>query len=474
MNCTAEQQSIINHIKSETAENNLTLVSSVAGSGKTSLLVEISKQLNPTNALYLAYTKAVATEAKTKFPDVVTCCTTHSLAYRPTVIDRNIKLGVFNYRSITNVKNYRDKVAVLDFIKQFCLSSSTSFEQFAEDNEIPVRLADHCIRHLNLMLEGDIDASHDFYLKYFHLLLASGDIDYEPLDLLMLDEAGDLNEVTLEIFKLLPARRKILVGDAMQNIFAFNHTINCFDVMKGQGTLFTMTQSFRVSAPIARSIEQFAQKNLDPEMQFIGVNSEIPAKPMEAYISRTNAGLIGQMIILNRHRHAYTLVRSADTIFKPVLSLTKLTYKGFINDPSFRHLQQDVDEYFLDQDLTAEFLTPLAYLKHLHDDDIALQNAVALIQRYGTAEITDCYKEAKSHEKVKTNLLLGTAHSFKGLEADAVTIGDDMNHALKKVFDQLPVKFTPGSLPQDMKSELYLYYVACSRAKHRLTNAVHL
>jgi len=381
---------------------------------------------------------------------------------------------MFNYRSIQKVKRYDQKVAILDYIKQFCLSKFTSFELFTEEYEIPQVTADHCVRHLNLMMEGDIEASHDFYLKYFHLLLASGDLEYDELDLLMLDEAGDLNEVTLEIFKLLPARRKILVGDAMQNIFAFNHTINCFDVMKNQGTLFTMTQSFRVSKQIAASIQSFANINIDPTMQFLGVDSPIPKTPTTAFISRTNAGLISQLMTLNRHHTPYTLVRAADTIFKPVLSIMKLTFKGFIGDPSFKHLQQDVDEYFLDDDLKIQFRTPLMYLKHLHEDDISLQNAIALIQRYGAEEITSCYNEAKSHEKTKTDYLVGTAHSFKGLEADFVSLSDDMNHALSKIFDQLPDNFCPQSLPQEMKSEIYLYYVACSRARHRLYNAEHL
>ena len=63
------------------------------------------------------------------------------------------------------------------------------------------------------MYEGTIECSHDFYLKVYHLSLLSGDITYDEQDFLLIDECGDLNPVTIEIFKLLPARIKIAVGD---------------------------------------------------------------------------------------------------------------------------------------------------------------------------------------------------------------------------------------------------------------------
>jgi len=73
----------------------------------------------------------------------------------------------------------------------------------------------------------------------------------------MLDEAGDLNEVTLELFKLLPARIKVAVGDPNQNIYTFNHTINCFERLDGHGTTFKLSKSFRVPEHIDRTCRKF-------------------------------------------------------------------------------------------------------------------------------------------------------------------------------------------------------------------------
>ena len=46
--------------------------------------------------------------------------------------------------------------------------------------------------------------------------------------MLSMDESGDCNSVTIEIFKLLKADIKIMAGDQYQNIYGFNNTINGF------------------------------------------------------------------------------------------------------------------------------------------------------------------------------------------------------------------------------------------------------
>ena len=59
-----------------------------AGSGKTTTLRLISDQLQGKKGLYLAFNKAIADDAKSKFNNGVDCRTFHSLAYRH--VDRQI------------------------------------------------------------------------------------------------------------------------------------------------------------------------------------------------------------------------------------------------------------------------------------------------------------------------------------------------------------------------------------------------
>lgn len=464
---TDEQTNIINHV---IANEGLVLVAAVAGSGKTTLLIELAKALKPKNGIYLAYNKAIATEATKKFPKGVSCCTTHSLAYRNTVIPCKLKLGIFNTRSITGQLPFDVKKAVVNYIREFCLSKYTDFEEFARENDIINTHKQLAMTYLAKMMSAEIECTHEFYLKLFHIMLVDGDVIFPDFDLVALDEAGDLNEVTLEIFKLLPSKRKILVGDPEQNIYLFNHTINCFTEMYEYGTTFPMSQSFRVSDQIAERIETFCRKYTSPNMSFKGIKQTDNAIITRAFISRSNATLIAKMIDLNRLGISYGLTRTPDQIFEQPLSLCYLKYQGFITDPQFRHLQSDVDDFFENEDLKRTFKTALRYIQKLYTDDDILQQTIALINRYGSKTIIECYEECKRHARISQTYTLGTAHSTKGLEFDEVTIADDMNTNTAKAIAKLDEIDIYDSL-DFIRTELNLYYVACSRAKKSLINA---
>lgn len=473
MQLTSEQQDIINYA----LENDGYIsVNAVAGAGKTSLLVELTKALKPQRALYLAYNRAIAVEASRKFPKSVTCCTTHSLAFKPTVTANRLSLGKFTYRNINTDIPYERRCELVDIIKEYFLSSYIHFSDFIEKEEVPIIKYEIALleSYISQMESGDMECTHEFYLKYFHILLATGHVTYDEFDFLALDEAGDVNPVTLEIVKLLPAKKKILVGDSRQNIYSFNHTINCFQVMKGHGQEFPMSQSFRVSPEIAARIDTFCKAYIDPKMKFIGTPQKDSIINTRAIISRTNTALISKMIELNAARTPYTLTRSADDIFSLPKALCFLKHKG-IMPPDYKYIQEDVNDYFENSDIRKEYKTVLSYLKELYKEDVQVGTAISLVLKYKTAGILSCYEEAKKHEKYRTTLYLGTSHSTKGLEFDEVYIMDDLNQTVAKL--QYHMGFNDLSyddLSSDEQSELNLYYVACSRAHKVLLNATQL
>lgn len=471
MNPTKEQQKILNHV---TTTQGLTLIDSVAGSGKTTMLVLIANSIPHTNGCYLAYNKSIATEASSKFPKTTHCMTTHKLAYAATVRPYKLKLGNFTYRSITERIDYDDKILVLDSIKEFCLSKYTNFQDFAAANGISSKISNICIAYLHRMQTAQIECTHEFYLKFFHILLADGTIEYEPFDFLMLDEAGDLNEVTLEIFRLLPSPKKIAVGDPFQNIYTFNYTINCFEVLKDEGTLFRMSQSFRVADYIANRISKFCTKYLDPDMKFEGIPITNTTIKTRSFITRTNGALIAKMIELNRQNIPYGLVRSANEIFRLPLMLVNIKYQGFITEPSYKHLQTDIDDWFETDELQDKYSTVLSYLLHLYEDDVQLSQAITLVLKHKKAAIMNAYSEAKKHEKTTQSYILATAHSCKGLEFDEVTLSTDMNSSIDKVIDKLREGARREDLFRHEVEALNLYYVACTRAAKVLINANYL
>lgn len=466
---TSEQQVIVDHLQSPSGVG-YTLVDSVAGSGKTHLLVAISHAIQHTNGLYICYNSSIAAEARHKFPATTSCSTTHSLAHRATIKPYHLKLGNFYYKSILEKVSYDKKQRIVDYIKSFCLSSYTSFDAYVASCPTDSTVATLSKKYLDLMQSGKIECGHEFYLKLFHLLLANGTLQYDPFDFIMLDEAGDLNEVTLAIFQLLPSPRKIAVGDQHQNIYQFNETINCFRVLDGQGTLFHLTKSFRVSNDIASRVESFCRRYLDPTMRFSGTPQ--PGTPTTfAYLTRTNSALIAHMITCIHAKKSFGLVRKPEEIFKMALMVCYFKYQSFISVPSYSHLQSDIDEYFENIDLHRP-LSLLQYLSDLHSHDEPLIQAIKLVNQHGATNIMNAYNVAKTCSKSSQNYVLATAHSVKGLEFDEVHIGNDMNLAIRKITSA--PKFDADILTPDDREALNIYYVACTRSRMKLISATEL
>lgn len=441
-------------------------------SGKTTLLTAIAKTVPHTNALYMAFNKSIATEAQRKFPNTTKAVTTHALAYRAIVVPNKYRIGTFNFRTITERIRYEQKCILVDDVREFCLSKYTCFTEFCTANELPNYILELGNKYLSLMESGKIDCTHEFYLKLFHMQLANGELEYEPFDFIMLDEAGDLNEVTLEIFKLLPSKLKIAVGDPYQNIYTFNHTINCFEVLKDEGKLFHMSTSFRVNDSIAKRIQAFCQRNLDPSMQFKGIETDQQITTM-GYLTRTNSALIDKMIDLNSEQTPYGLLRKASEIFKLPLMLASIKYQHYISDPQYKHLQSDFDDWHEDPQLKELFKSPLAYIASLYPDDFQLTQAIRLISKHGKSKLFETYTEASKHESRNHNIILATSHSSKGMEYDEVVIDSGLNDMVIKTLEDA----AKGDILEDSiqyRDAMNLYYVACSRAKKKLTNAIAL
>jgi superfamily I DNA/RNA helicase len=473
---TEEQQLIIDKIQEPDCD--LVKVDAVAGAGKTALLQAITAKLKPLNGLYLAYNKAIADEAQRKFGITVDCKTTHSLAYRNTVGLYKLNVGFFGYKNIKERVTFEKKILIVDILNKFCLSRYDNFDMYKEDEmDLHPNYTDDMFtiakESFNKMVQGKIDITHAGYLKMYHMLLAHKKIEHNTFDLFMLDEAGDLNEVTLEIFKLIPATKKLMVGDKNQNIYTFNGTINGFERMEGVGVEMNMTKSFRCSENVAKRIEHFCQKYIDPAMKFEGTKTPVKHDGTVATISRNNSSLVGEMIQLNKRRIKYNLTRKAKVIFELIMILLNLKPGGNIFSPEWRHLQEDVNDWNRNPMIKDEFKTSLGYIASIHSGDQRIKSTVALIKKYDIGEIYAAYNHAIEHEKEKGHkYTLSTAHSMKGLEYDIVRISPDLNESVQKVIEDY------GSDPlmygEKQIETMRLYYVACSRTINTIENAQHL
>jgi superfamily I DNA/RNA helicase len=97
------------------------------------------------------------------------------------------------------------------------------------------------------MKNKEIPATHSFYLKEFQLALYKGDIKLK-YDFVLLDEAQDTNPVTISIFDLINADKKVIVGDTHQQIYAFRGAVDALE--KFNGDKYYLTNSFRFNEMI--------------------------------------------------------------------------------------------------------------------------------------------------------------------------------------------------------------------------------
>jgi len=489
MTLTDEQQKIIDACLDP--KITLLLVEAVSGAGKTATLIEIALATKPKRGRYLAYNKAIATEATEKFAGTnIECSTIHSLAYQAVVRPYGLKVGFFKARDVDKTYPYQARLEIAGIIEDFCLSASTDVNEYLANATIvyenPNLVKEGIQVHLDKMARGDIACNHSFYLKFYHLMLATGEIVPPEMDILMLDEFGDITGLTLEIFKLMNAKMKIAVGDSMQTIYRFNKTINGFKALEGQGTLLKLSQSFRVSTQIAQRIELFCNEYMKRDnIEFKGMDyPSIPPIASHAYIARTNSSLIAEMIRLDNMNIPYSLTRSVKAMFSLLLTLMNLKEGMTVHDAQYKFIERDIKKYYDSKDLKQRYATPAKYVMYKHEDDITIMGAFRLLQKHSYTTIYSVYGNAKDHEATKRKQLvtLTTAHSSKGLEYDKVTLLPDMNEAFSFAYTEyLSIQRDPEATDADefealnnFEDETKLYYVATSRARYIIENAGYL
>ncbi len=475
MKLTKEQQIIVNEIQKP--ECNFLKVEAKSGSGKTATLIQIAKVIQPKNGIYLAFSKHIATEASKKFPKNVACMTTHSLAYQNTVKPLNLNVGWFNWKDIKRRVKYLHKLLIIDVVNDFFLSKFTKFDDFVawhKKNEIDMTEANPNIykfahEAIKDMFHGKIQITHSGYLKMYHMMLHAEKMHHKEFDLIMLDEAQDSAPVTLEIFKLLPAKKKVMVGDPFQSIFSFNKCVNGFDVLRNEGVSKEMTQTFRCNPILAEQVQEFMQRYADPDFHFVGTKPVDDVIRTTMHIARTNSALVLKIIELMNGGVRFNMAREADKIFELVLILIYAKPGGRIFSQEWKYLQEDIDEWDNDPFLKSEYKTILSYMSEKYGEEPGIKSALGIIGTHGPKKVIEAHAFAKSHEGHKNHAItIGTAHSLKGAEADKVYIMDDLNNSIRDLIEEgKPLyEYTEAD-----KEAINVVYTAYTRASKQLINA---
>ncbi|MFB4276066.1 UvrD-helicase domain-containing protein [Nonomuraea sp. MTCD27] len=429
-----------------------------AGTGKTSTLKMVAAAQPRRRALYLAYNKAIATDAAATFPANVQCSTAHSLAFRqvghqfkdrlngprlparevarflqiPAVLD----LGA---HALTSVKVAR---IVMDAVRRFCYSDRDEPSAWhipdvpGLEGDGMVQLREQAYPFI-LWAWGDLQQpggrlkfEHDHYLKMWALTNPT-----LPADVVFLDEAQDANPVISRIVEAQGAQ-KILVGDQSQAIYGWRGAVDAMQDFTG--TRLSLTQSFRFGQRIADEANQWLQL-LDAPLRLTGnpaKDSRLDMVPHPgAVLCRTNAGAIGQAMAAIGAGLRPALVGGGNDIRNLARACQDLRNGKGTEHPELMAFRSwdEVREY-------AE-----------HDAGGAdLKTLVKLVDGHGPEAILRVVDQLV--DESNADVVISTAHRAKGREWDTVRLAADWGEP-----------YGPdGKLD---RGEAMLTYVAVTRAK---------
>ncbi len=317
-----------------------------AGSGKTSTLKMLARSNPSRRGLYIAYNKAIATDAARDFPANVRCKTAHGLAYGAVgrLYRHRLDASRVPIRVTAQILGIREPLPLSGGMKlaphqlsrlamatvtRFCYSADPAIDR----RHVPLPLgtdgpgdrdvvASAVLPYARAAWEdltdrgGRLRFSHDVYLKLWQL---SGPRLYT--DVVYLDEAQDANPAVAAIVEGQTGAQRIMVGDRCQAIYGWRGAQDAMAAFAADHRL-QLSKSFRFGDAVAAEANKWLEV-LHSTLRLTGyerINSAIQALPdPDAVLCRSNAETVNQLLAARHHFDA-TILKIAGEAAKPELA----------------------------------------------------------------------------------------------------------------------------------------------------------
>jgi F-box protein, helicase, 18 len=480
LNLTEEQQAILS------TTGNIK-INAVAGSGKTTTIIQYAaSRPKGSKILYLAFNKSVRLEAKKRFSELglhnVQVETAHSLAYKHIVSNKGYKVCQKDYKTYEiaeklALNGFGEKHGeyilanhISKFLAYFCNSSAEKVQDLnyldlITDEKAKIFVSNF-YKHieqgtrllLSKMYNGEIEITHDFYLKMFQLSKPVLFYDY-----ILFDEGQDASAAMLDIF-LRQKAIKVIVGDTHQQIYAWRHAVNSLG--KVDFINYNLSTSFRFHQDIANlSMEVLSWKKHLQEIEPVKITGK--GKPAntksKATIARSNLGLLLRAItFITEHK-----------------DVKYLYFEGNLNPYTYADegaSLYDVLNLFNSKNdrIKDKLIGSMSNLEELEEyiektEDVQLGMMVEIVKEYEN-EIPSLIKSLKSkhvgdEDKAKAEMIFSTVHRSKGMEYDAVQLVEDFVTEAK--LERLKTEKKEDEVINIAKwnEEINLLYVAITRTK---------
>ena len=481
MNLTTEQWAVVN------APEHILKVNAVAGSGKTTTLLEYARQRPNHRILYLSFNRASSDEMKRKCLTAelknITVQTFHALAYKcANGFDYEL-VGDFgewkildNYVKVNINEKFEHLLLISWLVKDmmiFYLNSSHIYIDNAllthyKDETVPKFQVEQLLscyddfilttvkNILTKMKRKEIPAIHDFYLKMFHL--SKPILSY---NIILIDEAQDLSGVMLDVLNMQKASR-VFVGDTFQQIYSFRYAINALE--KIDCAEYSLTQTFRFGNSFAQEVSKMVNRGycildkMNRPLQIKGTDKETEIVNFSNYEGQQRA----------------VISRSVLKLFSEAVSYLpgKLSFYFEGGYDSYGFMSSRVHSVFglykeNDDKIEDKFIRRFSSFKALMDfaktsQNRHLLNICGLVLMY-EENLFNISKQIKQRivPKEEAGVIFTTTHKAKGQEYPNVQMvkGDfitreQLENAMKK-----PEEFSF----QKLKEEVNIFYVAATR-----------
>lgn len=481
MQLTQEQISILN------SKGDM-VINAVAGSGKTTTVIEYAK-LQPAHCrlLYLAFNKAVKLQAMQRFAagglQNVAVETAHSLAFKYIIPGSKYKVNAKGYKTnelvqVLNLQVGAEKHAeymvanhISKFASYFCNSDAQRIQAlnyldtvvdetakaFVANNYAYIELQTRLF--LAKMDKAEIPVTHDFYLKKFQLSQPK-----LPYQYILFDEGQDASMAMLDVFFQQPAT-KVIVGDTHQQIYGWRYAVNSLE--KAPFAQFDLNTSFRFGESIASLAMQVLQwKKLvtqAPKVNMVGKGISKATKSL-AVIARTNLGLLLKAIEYTTERRDIKRIYFEGNLSSYTYASEGASLYDVLN--LYNQKTHLIKDSFIQQNKSLEELEE--YVEKT--EDVQLGMMIEMVKEYGN-EIPSILQAIKDKhidgdDKEQAQVIFSTVHRCKGMEYDTVELVHDFvtQEKLEKWKDNGEIQGNEARLLE----EINLLYVAITRTTNKL------
>jgi len=404
-------------------KNHIIAIKSVAGSGKTTTLLELAKIHSVKKILYIAFNKSLITEVKEKIASK-NIQNLYPITFDALMRDVFIKRTNIDSPDIFDLKPQNLPDIIEWFVKKpyriknFYVKNFSKFCNQTKYSDIKL-FSEKVLGGEKNLLTNMWTKALKYELITFDTIRKLVELNHwcknyidEKYDMIFIDESQDFDNTMLKILLEDTTLPKLFVGDTRQAIYEWKGCINAFEKLPENSLIIEFYSTFRVGTP---ACEEICQKFENCWM-----------------ISKSKNVTHIHYDVIPTEKYVY-LFRSWRSLMLTAQALPNIWINGFQSQMEYiKRLHSRLQTGSVDEDEMNELSDDLPkFLLKLSVED--LEKIITDIEN-NIVKKENCFIE------------MYTIHSYKGLESDIVRIYNDI----------------------DVKKETNLHYVALTRGMKQI------